>query len=197
MKTIFLADVMIHPLYPFYSTRKIARLVENRSSRTRKSLDCCISTFVVEESGRWLQVAGDNPWSRPYQLALNPADPSKLGDGPLNLAFESNRRPQQPRVACSIHTWEKKCKENGKDYALSQDEQDKGTAFLRCDHCGNHLCNLCTNLFCRKIESITKAAGIDCPAWCITMKKFLKVAEERNILLCVFHCASCVSTKIA
>jgi hypothetical protein len=148
---------------------------------------------MTEQSGRRLEVSGDSPWSRPYRSLLHPADPSKLGDGPLYQPQNFSSSPQPWCIACSIQTWEKKCQENeGKEYALSLEEQNRGNSYLRCESCGSHLCNLCAFLFCKKIESYTKTQQNN-PAWWKAMKMFVAAAKCKKRF--IMHTPSCFSCQ--
>jgi hypothetical protein len=130
----------------------------------------------MERSGRRLQEAEDNPWSRPTQSTLYPADPTLVGDGTLPSVSSS----QKICVACSIETWEKARRTSGKKtYKLSLKEQKKGSSFLRCQSCGSHVCNLCAALFCAKVKSLRADDGEDqvVSSWCQLVRQFLSQSQ--------------------
>jgi hypothetical protein len=125
----------------------------------------------MEQSGRRLHGAEEFPWSRPTQSTLHPADPTLVGDGTLQQV-SSNKKIC---VACSIETWEKARRASGKTYKLSTEEQNKSSSYLRCKNCGSHLCNLCAQLFCSKIESMCKEDNDhqEVSPWCRIVRQFL------------------------
>lgn len=136
---------------------------------------------MMTRSGRRLQEAEGKPWSRPQLSMPLPADPSSLGDGTLLAESSMNRNIC---CACSIETWEKKQRESKKkEYKLSIEEQNKSSAYLRCENCGSHFCNLCAQLFIKKIASLptpsdddNELAAIVMPIlpWCEMVESFLQ-----------------------
>lgn len=95
-------------------------------------------------------------------------------------------------IACSVDTWEKSAQASKKKYRLSIEEQNKGTCFLRCTNCYNHLCNLCADLFCSKIESFSQNCV---PPWCRVLRNFVDQANEQKTgyikEICGSDCFSC------
>jgi hypothetical protein len=131
----------------------------------------------MKKSGHWLEISKDYPWSRSCQSELNPADPDFSGDGTL---FK-NSIAGKWCVACSVKTWEQSCVNNPKKiYVLSQEEQDSATSFLWCKKCGHYICNICANLFNKKLQSLTKRPPAT-PPWCKFVDCFLLKAAVQKL----------------
>lgn len=131
----------------------------------------------MKRSGHQLEASKDNPWSRPCQLKLNPADPEFSGDGTL---FRNNSLTGKWCVACSINTWEQsRAKNPKKSYLLSKRTQELATSFLWCKKCGHFVCNICAHLFSKKLQSLTKQAHVT-PSWCKIVDSLLLKARNTS-----------------